>query len=86
MEENTINSGYVAVPDKGMSKTAGPGQKNNIWRDLTTGLFCADIREPDLASLLAARWVRKLRRQIMRLEGRRYTPDAKRPAVRTVMW
>ncbi|MCX6682384.1 MAG: hypothetical protein NTY71_05300 [Methanoregula sp.] len=86
MEKMELNMKDVAEPDLFASGTAVTGQENNAWRELTTGFFYAGSGEPGLASWLTARLVRKLRRQIMRLEGRRNTPNTKRPAIRTVVW
>jgi hypothetical protein len=86
MEKNTINSGYVAVPDKNMSGTAVPGQYNKAWGRLGTMLVCAGIKGPDAADWLTARLAGKLIRQAMRLEERKKIRDAKRPAIRTVVW
>jgi len=86
METMELNMKDVAEPDLFASGTAVTGQENNAWRMLNWGFFSARIGEIDLAFCITARWVRRLQRQIIKLEERRKVREAKRPAIRTEVW
>jgi hypothetical protein len=86
METMELNMKDVAEPDLFASGTAVTGQENNAWRMLTRGFFPVNIGEPGLAFCTTTRWVRRLQRQITKLEERNKIREAKRPAIRTVVW
>ena len=86
METMELNMKDVAEPDQIASGTAVTGQENNAWRMLTRGFFAVHIGELDLAFCTTTRWVRRLRRQIRKLEERKRIQEAKRRAVRRVVW
>ena len=86
METMELNMKDVAEPDQIASGTAVTGQRNNAWRMLYKGFFAADIGELDLAFCITARWARRLQRQIRKLEERKRIQEAKRRAVRRVVW
>jgi hypothetical protein len=86
MNQNEITFEDVAEPDLFASGTAVTGQENNAWRMLNWGFFAIYIGEPDFAFCTTARCAGRLRRQIRKLEERKKIRDAKRPAIRTVVW
>ena len=91
MNQNEIPFEDVAEPDLFASGTAVTGQMNNVWRTLARGFFSVNIGEldpgePGLAFCTTARWMKRLRRQIRKLEMRRRIRTAKRPAIRGVVW
>ena len=86
METMELNMKDVAEPDLFASGTAVTGQRNNAWRMLYQGFFAVDIGELDLAFCTTGRWMRRLQRQVRKLEERKKIQEAKRAAVRRVVW
>ena len=86
METMELNMKDVAEPDLFASGTAVTGQENNAWRMLTRGFFAVHIGELDLAFCTTTRWARRLQRQIRKLQKRKKIQEAKRPAIRGVVW
>ena len=86
--ETIVTTEYddVAEPDQIASGTAGTGQKNIAWRVLIRNLVAVNIGELDGISCTTPRWIRRLQRQIARLEEREKARTAKHPVIRRGVW
>jgi len=80
------NGKDVAKPDQIASGAAGTGQKNIAWRALIRNLVAVNIGELDGISCTTPRWIRRLQRQIARLEEREKARTAKHPVIRRGVW
>ena len=76
----------VAGPDQIASGVAGTGQKNIAWIVLIRNLVAVNIGELDGIYGTTPRWIRRLQRQIARLEEREKARTTKHPVIRRGVW
>ena len=86
--ETIVTTEYndMAGPDQIASGVAGTGQKNIAWIVLIRNLVAINIGELDGISCTTPRWIRRLQRQIARLEERKKARTAKHPVIRRGVW